>query len=322
MEEHNYFKFIKESNACKILKCDIENNSISHAYMIVSQDDFTANIFATFFAFNLICKNNNACLSCNSCVKAISGSNVDLKIYPQSNKTILVNDIEEIINTSLEKPIENNNKVYLLKDFSASNIASQNKLLKILEEPPLNTYFVLSVSSLDKVLQTIKSRCKIVNTDNFSEDEVFNFLIENNIEIEKAKLISKYAQNNFGIALTLSKLNNFEELINTVKFLFNNCNTTKDMLKTVSLIQNYSDNLNLFFNIVETYLQNLRQYILESDKYDKEFDNIKDNFTILSIDGIEKIIIECKEKLQFNCNTTALIDIFVLKFLEEKYKWK
>ena len=322
VEEHNYFKFISNSNASNILKLDIKNKSISHAYMIVGLDDFSANIFASFFALNLVCKNNNACLTCSSCVKALSDSNADLKVYPQNNKNIVVEDIENIIETSLVKPIENENKVYLLKNFSASNIASQNKLLKILEEPPVNTYFILSVSNLDAILQTIKSRCKIINIDSFSNEEVVNFLIENNIEQQKANLIAKYSQNNFGLALMLSKLTNFNELVDAVKFLFHNCNSTKDMLKTVSVIQPFSDKLSLFFNIVETYLSNLINYILNSEVIDEEYEDIKDKYSVLSLNAIQNLIYECKQKLQFNCNSIAIIDIFVLKFLEEKYKWK
>jgi DNA polymerase-3 subunit delta' len=290
--------------------------------MIVGLDDFTANIFASFFAFNLICKNNNACLTCSSCVKALSDSNADLKVYPQNNKSIIVEDIENIIETSLVKPIENNNKVYLLKNFSESNIASQNKLLKILEEPPVNTYFILSVSNLDKILQTIKSRCKIVNVDNFTSEQVVNFLVENKVDTQKANNIAKYSQNNFGVALNLSKLTNYEDLINAVKCLFHNCNSTKDMLKTVSAIQPFSDNLNLFFSIVEVYLSKFQHYLVENTEIDEEFEQIKNNFSLLSLNAIQNLIVECRQKLQFNCSSSAVIDIFVLKFLEVKYKWK
>ncbi len=322
MEKRNYFDFIKNTNASNVLKLDILNNVAMHAYMIVASDDITANMFAEYFAFTLICKNSCADLTCSSCVKALSSSNLDLKVYPKNNKTIIVEDIEDIINTSLEKPIENENKVYLLKDFSYANIASQNKLLKILEEPPQNTYFVLSVSNTQSVLQTILSRCKVVTADAFKKEDIYAFLLNNNIENNKAELVSNFCLNSLGTAISLANMDNFNEMILAVEYLFNNCNSTKDMLNTVSLIQPFSDNLALFFNVVEIYLYSLLQSKNSSVSFDDKFNNIKDKFSYLSIDAIEKIIIDSRQKILFNCNTSAVIDMFVLKFLEEKYKWK
>ena len=53
-----------------------------------------------------------------------------------------------------------------------------------------------------------------------------------------------------------------------------------------------------------------------------EIIKISENFSALSLSGISKQVALAKEKLQYNCNVVSVIDIFVLKFLEEKYKWK
>ena len=111
-------------------------------------------------------------------------------------------------------------------------------------------------------------------------------------------------------------------MIDSVNYLFINCNSTKDMLSTVALIEPFSDNLPLFFNVVEIYLNRLLQYKADNSQVISNFEIIKDKFSYLAIKEIENSIIECRKKIQYNCSNLAIIDMFVLKFLEGKYKWR
>ena len=56
---------------------------------------------------------------------------------------------------------------------------TSNKLLKILEEPPVNTYFILITSSIHAILPTIISRCQISNLSPINKSDHTNYIKEN-----------------------------------------------------------------------------------------------------------------------------------------------
>ena len=73
------------------------------------------------------------------------------------------------------------NKVFVFWGAETMMAQTSNKLLKILEEPPVNTYFILITNSLQEVLPTIISRCQISNLIpvNYDNHKIF---LENSFE--------------------------------------------------------------------------------------------------------------------------------------------
>ena len=91
---------------------------------------------------------------------AINGSNPNLLLVDtlSEKKNIDISQIRELI-TKLNKSSFNNKERFIIMDnIERLNISSINALLKILEEPPLNTYFIL-INNDRFILPTLKSRC-------------------------------------------------------------------------------------------------------------------------------------------------------------------
>ncbi len=97
---------------------------------------------------------------------------LDIKMYPKNNAKLLVADANEIVSESFIKPVNLPYKIFLINNFDVSTEEAQNKLLKILEEPPKNVYFILSVKNEGKVLPTIKSRCDKIKILPLSQEEI------------------------------------------------------------------------------------------------------------------------------------------------------
>jgi DNA polymerase III subunit delta' len=77
-----------------------------------------------------------------------------------------------------------------------------NRLLKLIEEPPDNTLFILVAENQELILNTILSRCQIVKINQLSDEEVIDGLISKfEIEVEKAQSIAHLANGNFNEAL-------------------------------------------------------------------------------------------------------------------------
>ena len=90
----------------------------------------------------------------------INGSNPNLYLVDtlSDKKSIDINQIRELI-TNLNKSSFNNKERFIIFDnIETLNISSSNALLKILEEPPTNTYFIL-INNDRFILPTLKSRC-------------------------------------------------------------------------------------------------------------------------------------------------------------------
>ncbi|MEN0051406.1 MAG: hypothetical protein AAF806_30350, partial [Bacteroidota bacterium] len=76
-----------------------------------------------------------------------------------------------------------------------------NRLLKLIEEPPENTYFILVAEQSELILNTIISRCQIVKLSPLRDEEIVKGLIHKGIDSEKATRIAQLSNGNFNAAL-------------------------------------------------------------------------------------------------------------------------
>ncbi len=76
-----------------------------------------------------------------------------------------------------------------------------NRLLKLIEEPPKNTYFILVAEDSEEILGTILSRCQIVKVPQIAEDDILASLLDKHqVEPSKAKNIARLANGNYLVA--------------------------------------------------------------------------------------------------------------------------
>ncbi len=113
-------------------------------------------------AVNCQSGSGDACDTCLPCRKANHGNHADINIVKPVSKTriIRVDQINDIIETSMFRPVEGGKRVFLIEDADRMNEAAQNHFLKTLEEPPSQTIFVLLTERPRRLLPTIRSRCQ------------------------------------------------------------------------------------------------------------------------------------------------------------------
>jgi DNA polymerase-3 subunit delta' len=91
------------------------------------------------------------------------------------------------------------------------NTAASNKLLKLLEEPPEKTVFILISEHEEDIIQTIRSRCQILHFNGLSEANIAHTLVSREqIDIKLATKIAHQAQGNYNKALHLVRNDNDE----------------------------------------------------------------------------------------------------------------
>jgi DNA polymerase III subunit delta' len=83
----------------------------------------------------------------------------------KNSQTIGIEDIKAIQEKLFLKPIKSKSKFIVIEDAQLLTPEAQNALLKVLEEPPANTNIILGTETTEALLQTIQSRCQIIQLE-------------------------------------------------------------------------------------------------------------------------------------------------------------
>ena len=117
---------------------------------------------------------------------------------------IFASEASEIIKKLSLKTFESDFKIMIIWLPEKMHQATANKLLKMIEEPPEKTLFLLVSEEPDKVIPTILSRCQIVKIPSFARSDIEKYLIQRyGIPAEKASDISRVSVGNIIIAIEL-----------------------------------------------------------------------------------------------------------------------
>jgi DNA polymerase-3 subunit delta' len=110
----------------------------------------------------------------------------------------------EIIKSLALKPFESRNKVMIIWQPETMHAAAANGILKILEEPSPNTYFILVTNAADQLMPTIISRTQIVTVPLLPDEELEKFLLEKHtLEESAARKVVQLADGNINLAIKL-----------------------------------------------------------------------------------------------------------------------
>jgi len=115
-----------------------------------------------------------------------------------------VDEAQEIMKSLSLKAYEGGYKVMIIWMADKMNTATANKLLKLLEEPPQKTVFLLITENQDDIMQTILSRCQVLDFQGLPESVIADALVSReNIDEKLALRIAHQSQGNFNKALHL-----------------------------------------------------------------------------------------------------------------------
>ncbi|MDG1038521.1 MAG: DNA polymerase III subunit delta' [Polaribacter sp.] len=115
-----------------------------------------------------------------------------------------VDEAQEIVKKLKLKSFEGGFKVMIIWMAEKMNISAANKLLKLIEEPPEKTVFILITESEEQIINTIKSRCQALHFPALSEQDISNTLVvDHQVSDNDAAKIAHQAEGNFNKALHL-----------------------------------------------------------------------------------------------------------------------
>ncbi len=149
--------------AVRILKNHIQLDRVAHAYLFSGNQVEGRRELAMDFAVSLLCLQNQSFIdcACEVCRKIRQGQHPDVFLIGSDLETrsIKIADIRELLEQASLKPYEGKRKIFIVLEADRLTQDAANAFLKTLEEPPLDTLFILCVESKNALLETIQSRC-------------------------------------------------------------------------------------------------------------------------------------------------------------------
>lgn len=206
----SFKEIVGQERAIKILTKSLKENKVSSSYIFIGSEGtgkyFTAIEFTKAVNCLNLNKNLEACNNCHSCNGINKQCYPDLKIVKTTKGSIKIEQIREIRKEIELKPFKSKKKVYIIDQAEKMTLEASNCLLKTIEEPPCYAIIILICSKIDPILPTIVSRCQIINFGLITSFKIKELLLNklNNLEKDRAEIISKLARGSIGKAFKLS----------------------------------------------------------------------------------------------------------------------
>jgi len=142
----------------------IKQNLLAHAYLFLGKKPkVLSEAMDLAMAVNCSALDSKLpCRACLSCRKILHGNHADIIIVEPRGSSLKIDQVREVQKKISFKHFEAKYKVVVLAGADLMTGEAANSLLKILEEPPGDTIFILGAENGDNILPTVLSRCQLI----------------------------------------------------------------------------------------------------------------------------------------------------------------
>jgi DNA polymerase-3 subunit delta' len=177
---------------------------MTHAWLFTGPPGSGRSVAARAFAAALQCP-DRGCGHCEACHQVLAGTHPDVAVIVPEGLHLKIDEAREVIARSSRAPTRGRWQVTLIEDADRMEERTSNTLLKAVEEPPPHSVLLLCAPSVDDLLPTIRSRCRLVPLRTPAAGAVASVLVSRDgIDPAMAAFAARAAQGHIGRARRLA----------------------------------------------------------------------------------------------------------------------
>ena len=289
----------------------LKSEYLAHAYLFIGSASSGKSETALAIAKLINCEQKSKgtfCDECAACLKINKTSHPDVHVVTklEDEDSIKIEQIRDLIYGAQLKPFESAKKIFIIKDIQDLTIEASNALLKTLEEPTPNSLLLLTSSFPERVLDTIKSRCHVIQFFPLASDELEGQLIKNyRLPKDAAHFLAYFSDGCLGKAVNLGDNKIFErknEVINNFVFMRNSEPYLQGLIGEKEKIKEALDILLTWFRdlmLVKAGIEEIR--LINFDRA-KDLKKLETKYTFAELEAALKEIINTSKLLEDNLN--------------------
>lgn len=319
----------RQPTAATILLNGIKNDRLAHAYLLSGPRGVGKRETAMHLARTFFCKERESaepCGHCTDCKRIESGNHPDLTLIQPEGKSVKKHQITELIKAFSYKGVESGRKFFIIEDADLMTTQAANSLLKFIEEPEGITVSVLITKNLQSMLETIISRCQVLNFKPLSPKNIQKVLMDEGISEVLAKAATAVTTD-LEEARRLSRDEWFATarsiVIHFMEELFTQPNRAIiTMYEECATHFNDSDRLKVMIDLMLIWLRDIlslqsadRGVVIYSDHSDR-LSGIAESVTLERTSNGLSIILEAARRLSSNGNPLSILEQLSLRLQE------
>ncbi len=322
--------FIGNRRVVERLCAKIRDDRFPHGLIFSGPEGVGKKTCALMIAKALNCTGSRApadfCDECPNCRKVDANTHPDVVMVgvDDDSTQIKIAQIRQILATLQFRPLEGANKIFIIDPANMMNAEAANALLKGLEEPPENSYFILITLNVHELLLTVRSRCQTYHFTPLTLDEIRRHGVSD-------ELLVRWSQGSIGRARNLDPIRLKREREVVLDFmelaLTADEETFQDLLGASSELGRGKQDFDERMSIMAVLLNDLI-YVKENSTDRMVNIDIRDRITKLAGRADVDRLLAMSEFLRFiessvrsNVNRQMLTDVLALTANESMSKW-
>ena len=312
-------KFLLENtHPYTLLDRERRNGGLSHAYLLLCADEGILRESLRFFAQTFFTEER---------VKSLieKESFYDCPFFPKEGKKLTVEDATSIVEEAGIRPIEGENKLFVIDAFHTAAPSFQNKLLKILEEPPQGVYFLLGATTEFSILPTVLSRVKKLELPAFSTADIIGFLERNKPDLSKEEkaVFAEASCGKLSTALSFCGDSGYREIFEDAFALsFASSATLPALCKKIAEKTDKERLITIleviFRDAAFLAVKNGLDAYLPATFYQKEMEKLAKTYPVGVLLDFQKRLRETKKQIKFNANFPQCLQLLFVWLIEKR----
>ncbi|HTW16669.1 MAG TPA: DNA polymerase III subunit delta' [Nocardioides sp.] len=199
---------VGQHRATEALREAAAGRGMSHAWLFTGPPGSGRSNAAVAFAAALQCEGGGepGCGTCHPCHTVLAGSHADVKRVSTEGLSLGVDFIRDLVRASALTPVGRGWQVIVVEDADRLTERAVNALLKAIEEPAERTVWMLCTPTVEDVLPTIRSRCRLVTLTTPTAADVAAFLVRSDgVPDALASYAARASQGHIGRARALAR---------------------------------------------------------------------------------------------------------------------